>query len=46
MGSEAEHDAGTLSITGILVGGDREGISKSPIKVISEKFSMAHMHVS
>ena len=30
MGSEAGNDAGTLCITGILVGDGREGLSKTP----------------
>lgn len=46
MGSEAEHGADTLCITGIIVGGGREGISKTPTKAISDKFPLAHMQVS
>lgn len=46
MGSEAEDDAGTLCIIGIIVGGGREGISKTPTKAFSGKFSLAHMQVS
>lgn len=46
MDSEAENDAGTLCVMSILVGGSREGILKTPIVAIREKFSLEHTPVS